>query len=118
MGFVTPPIHFGRVILYVWSSPFLSVFYATCALGSTYVSCVCTKRSIMISLKTSDLPSGEGALTKPSVRHIRRETKYKTRHGHSTRGIISVDRRWCLQAATNFVREMRRLSNDVVLRGE
>ena len=21
MGFVTPPIHFGRVILYVWSSP-------------------------------------------------------------------------------------------------
>ena len=36
MGFITPPIHFGRVILYVWSSPFLSVFYATCTLDGTY----------------------------------------------------------------------------------
>ena len=71
MGLVTPPIHFGRVILHVWSSLFLvsllgyfTVFYATCALGDTYAPlcfsqgyAVNTIRSIHhIFPRTLDLP--------------------------------------------------------------
>ena len=37
MGLVTPPIHFSRVILYVWDKPRLVSLYATCTLGGTYV---------------------------------------------------------------------------------
>ena len=33
----TPPIHFGRVILYVWNKPRLVSLYATSTLGVTYV---------------------------------------------------------------------------------
>ena len=59
MRFVTPPIHFGRVILNVWISPFLVsllrpftglflVFCAMCVLGGTYVSCVSPNASLLI----------------------------------------------------------------------
>ena len=51
-------------------APFYSVFYLTCTLGSTYVSCVSPNAQLLIqyvlyiiSLKTLDLPFGEGALT-------------------------------------------------------
>ena len=77
MGFVTPPIHFGRVILYVWNSSFQSVFYGLClvfyatrTLGGTYVPCVSPNVTLIIQyalyiafLKTLHLPSGEGALS-------------------------------------------------------
>ena len=77
MGFVTPPIHFGRLILCVRSSPFLvsllrpfSGYLCDVYLGCTNVPCVSPNASLLIryvvyiiSLKTLDLPSGEGAST-------------------------------------------------------
>ena len=36
-GIYYPFIHFGRVILYVWSSPPVASLSPTCTLGGTYV---------------------------------------------------------------------------------
>ena len=75
MGYVTPSIHFGRVILSVWSSPFQSVFYATCTLDGTYVPCVFPNDTLLIqyalyiiSLKTLGLPSDGDESTTQSTR--------------------------------------------------
>ena len=70
-------IHFCRVILSRMVEPYCSrqsstafflVFYATRTLGGTYIPCVSPNVTVsiqyvlyIISLKTLDLPSGEGA---------------------------------------------------------
>ena len=46
------------------------------------------------------------------------KTEYKTRHCHSARGIISVDKRWRLQVVNSFGRKTWRLPDDVVPREE
>ena len=40
MGFVTPLIHFGWAILYIWNSPVKLVFCATRTSGGNYVPCI------------------------------------------------------------------------------
>ena len=49
---------------------------------------------------------------------IRIEVESKTRLCHSACGIISVERRGCLQVARSFGSKTRRLFDDVVPRGE
>ena len=58
MGLATPPIHFGRVILYVWSSIFFvslfgpfTVFYATCTLGGTCVPYSSVSPNVMLLIQ-------------------------------------------------------------------
>ena len=60
MGFVTPPIHFGRVILCVLSSPFLVSILCDVCLG-WYVRLLCSPQYVLhtISLKNLDLAPGE-----------------------------------------------------------
>ena len=52
------------------------------------------------------------------IHHIRKEAEHKTRHCHSARGVISLDRRWRLQVARSFWSKIRRLLDGGVPRGE
>ena len=52
------------------------------------------------------------------IRYIRKEAKQKIAYCHSAHGIVSVDEGWRLRVASNFGRKTRRLSDDVVPRGE
>ena len=40
-GIYYPVIHFRKVVLYVWCSPFVVSLSSACTLGGTYVLCVC-----------------------------------------------------------------------------
>ena len=62
---------------------------------------------------------GRGAEKESSgIRHIKNPAGYKIRRCHSARGTIFVDRRWFLQVAKSFGRNTRRLSNEVLPKGE
>ena len=78
MELVTPPIHLGRVILYVWNKPRLVSLLCDVYLG-WYVRPYCAYANVMliiqyalyiISLKTLHLPSGEGVLSFSAAIHF------------------------------------------------
>ena len=65
-----------------------------------------------------EIGEGDDIEERSGIRSNRTEAEKKIGHFHSARGNTSVNRRWWLKVAGRFGHKTRRLSGDVIPRGE